>query len=116
MLNMGYTHFDTPAIPVPEGTKSGDPVIVGNYAGFALIDRQSDGMATVKLIGSAKDVTVTGALTVGQTVYLKTDGTLTATATGAKPFGSAVTAKGTGTGPAEVAPFGHNPAVAVAAA
>ena len=47
---------------------------------------------------------------------IKTDRTLTATATGNYPFGVAVTAKGTGTGPAEVAPFGHNPAVAVAAA
>ena len=88
---------------------------IGAIAGVAQIDRQPDGKATVWLDGSHM-IDVAGALTEGQVVYIKTDRTLTATATGNYPFGVAVTAKGTGTGPAEVAPFGHNPAVAVAAA
>ena len=80
-----------------------------------LAARQPDGKATVWLDGS-HELEVSGALTVGQTVYIKADRTLTATATGNNPWGVAVLAKGTGTGPAEVAPFGHNPAVATAAA
>ena len=114
-MNQRYTHFDHIAFTVPEGVKSGQPVRVGAVAGVAKIDRQPDGKATVWLDGSYT-IDVSGALTEGQTVYIKTDGTLTATATGAYPWGVAVLAKGTGTGPAEVAPFGHNPAVAVAAA
>ena len=94
---------------------AGQPVRVGAVAGVAQIDRQPDGKATVWLDGSHM-IDVAGALTEGQVVYIKSDRTLTATATGNFPFGVAVTAKGTGTGPAEVAPFGHNPAVAVAAA
>lgn len=105
--NQRYTHFDHPAFDVPEGVKSGEPVLVGNFAGVAQIDRQPDGKATVWLDGS-HELEVSGALTVGQTVYIKADRTLTATATGNKPFGSAVSAKGTGTGPAEVAPLGHH--------
>ena len=106
-MNQRYTHFDHIALTVPDGVKSGQPVRVGAVAGVAQIDRQPDGKATVWLDGS-HELEVSGALTVGQTVYIKADRTLTATATGNKPFGSAVTAKGTGTGPAEVAPLGHH--------
>ena len=106
-MNQRYTHFDHIAFTVPEGVKSGEPVLVGNFAGVAQIDRQPDGKATVWLDGS-HELEVSGALTVGQTVDIKADRTLTATATGNKPFGSAVSAKGTGTGPAEVAPLGHH--------
>lgn len=116
MQNMGYTHFHTPALPVPEGVKSGQPVRVGAFTGFAVIDRQPDGMATIRLNGSERGVDVAGALTEGQVVYIKSDRTLTATATGNYPFGTAVEAKGTGTGPAHVAPYGNNPLSAVAAA
>ena len=115
-MNQRYTHFDHIALTVPEGVKSGQPVRVGAITGFAVIDRQPDGKATIRTNGSKPGVDVAGALTEGQVVYIKSDRTLTATATGNYPFGVAVTAKGTGTGPAEVAPFGHNPAVAVAAA
>lgn len=114
-MNQRYTHFDHVAFTVPEGVKSGQPVRVGAVAGVAQIDRQPDGKATVWLDGSYT-IDVSGALTEGQTVYIKADRTLTATATGNHPWGVAVLAKGTGAGPAEVAPFGHNPAVAVAAA
>lgn len=113
--NQRYTHFDHISLPVPAGVLSGQPVQVGAIAGVAQTDRREDGTATVWLDGSYT-IDVAGALTVGQTVYITTARALTATATGNRPFGSAVTAKGTGTGPAEVAPFGNNPAVAVAAA
>lgn len=112
--NLRYSHFDHVNLPVPEGTVSGDPVRVGAIAGVAKIDRQADGTATVWLDGSY-DFEVAGALTVGQVVYISTAGALTATAGTNNPFGVAAVAKGSGTGIAEVAPFGHNPAVAVAA-
>lgn len=38
-------------LTVPPGTKSGDPVVVGELTGVALIDRQADGKATVDLHG-----------------------------------------------------------------
>lgn len=112
--NQRYTHADHISLPVPEGTASGDPVRVGAIAGVAQTDRRPDGTATVWLDGSY-DVEVAGALTAGQTVYITSAGALTATAGTNNPFGSAITDKGTGTGIAEVAPFGNNPAVAVAA-
>lgn len=113
-MNQRYSHFDHIKLPVPEGTVSGDPVRVGAIAGVAKVDRRADGTATVWLDGS-HDFTVTGALTAGQVVYITTAGALTATAGTNYPFGVAAVAKGTGEGIAEVAPFGHNPAVAVAA-
>lgn len=113
--NQRYTHFDNVAGPVPEGVKSGEPVRIGAVAGVAKIDRQPDGQATLSLRGS-HTLVVAGAVNYGDVVYIKADRTLTATATGNHPFGTAWSAKGTGTGPVEVAPFGDNPAVAVAAA
>ena len=79
-MNQRYTHFDHIAFTVPEGVKSGEPVRVGAVAGVAKIDRQPDGKATVWLDGSHM-IDVAGALTEGQVVYIKSDRTLTATAT-----------------------------------
>jgi predicted RecA/RadA family phage recombinase len=112
--NQRYTHADHISLPVPEDTASGDPVRVGAIAGVAQTDRRADGTATVWLDGSY-NLEVTGALTVGQPVYITGAGALTATAGTNYPFGVALVAKGSGAGIAEVAPFGHNPAVAVAA-
>lgn len=114
-MNQRYTHCDHIALPVPDGVKSGQPVRVGTFAGVAQIDKQPDGKATVWLDGSHM-LEVAGAVTVGQPVYIKTDRTLTATATGNFPFGSALEAKGAGTGLVEVAPYGNQHYVAVAAA
>lgn len=114
-MNQRYTHFKHIAVPVPEGIKSGDPVRVGTIAGVALIDREPDGVATVWLDGSYT-IDVAGAVNPGDPVYITSAGKLTATASGNHPWGTAVVAKGTGTGPVEVAPFGHNPLVSTAAA
>lgn len=86
---------------------SGQPVAIGVYRGVALVDAKEGEEVTVWLNGSYK-IDVTGALTVGQAVYMAANGTLTATA-GATPWGAANVAKATGTGPAEVTPFGAIP-------
>lgn len=112
--NQRYTHFDHIALTADRDIKSGDPVRIGAIAGVAQTTAADGERVTVWLDGSYT-IDVAGALTEGQTVYITAAGTLTATAGTNNPFGVAVLAKGTGTGPAEVAPFGHNPAVAVAA-
>ena len=113
-LNQRYTHFRHITLTADKDYASGAPVRVGAIAGVAQTAAKTGEKVTVWLDGSY-DIDVAGALTEGQPVYIKTDGTLTATATGNHPFGVAVVAKGTGTAPSEVAPYGHNPAVAVAA-
>lgn len=114
-MNQRYSHFKHIAVTAPADVKSGDPVRVGAVAGVAKFDAAEGEPVTIWLDGSY-DIEVTGALTQGQLVYIKTDGTLTATATGNNPWGVAAVAKGTGTADAEVAPLGANPAVATAAA
>ena len=86
-----------------------------SYTGVALIDRLPDGTATVWLDGSWT-IDVAGAAKQGDVVYITAAGTLTTTKTGNFPWGTAAADKSTGTAPLEVAPFGKNPAVAVAAA
>lgn len=49
--NMAFKEGRCLNLAVPEGTVSGDPVCVGEFCGVALIDRQSDGAATVDLGG-----------------------------------------------------------------
>lgn len=100
--NQRYTHFDHISLTVPEGTKSGDPVIVGQIAGVAQTDRGTDGRATVWLDGSYM-LPVAGAVTEGQALYLDKPGQLTTS--GTKFFGVAVLATN-GAGDAEVAPAG----------
>lgn len=114
-LNQRYPQFRHITITADKDIVSGDPVRAGAIAGVAKISAKVGEKVTVWLDGSYT-IDVAGAVTEGQVVYMKSDGTLTATATGNNPWGVAVLAKGTGTGPAEVAPFGHNPAVATAAA
>lgn len=105
------------SLPVPQTIKSGDPVRVGVLNAVAQTDAgvaangntpaipggvgNGTGYASVALTGAWR-VTVVGALTVGQLVYIKADNTLTATATGNKVFGAAIFAKAAGTGPATV--------------
>lgn len=115
-MNQRYSHFKHIAVTAPAGgVESGDPVRVGAVAGVAKFTAAAGERVTIWLDGSY-DIPVTGALTEGQLVYIKSDGTLTATATGNYPWGVAAVAKGTGTAPSEVAPLGANPSVAVAAA
>lgn len=113
-LNQRYTHFDHISLTADRDIASGAPVRIGAIAGVAQTKAAEGEKVTVWLDGSY-DIDVAGALTEGQTVYINGSGGLTATAGTNHPFGVAAAAKGSGTGPAEVAPFGHNPAVAVAA-
>lgn len=51
--NRVYEESDQVRVPVAEGVKSGDPVIVGNgLPGVALVDRAADGTATVQFDGA----------------------------------------------------------------
>ena len=95
------------AVVADKDYTSGQPVSIGAYRGVALVDATAGDEVTVWLNGSWK-IDVAGALTVGQVVYMAANGTLTATA-GANAWGVANLAKATGTGPAEVAPFGMIP-------
>lgn len=114
-MNQRYTQFKHISVEAPADVASGDPVRVGALAGVAKFDAAEGERVTIWLDGSY-EIPVAGALTEGQLVYIKSDGTLTATATGNNPWGVAAVAKGTGTAPTEVAPLGANPAVATAAA
>jgi hypothetical protein len=105
------------SFPVPDGTKSGTPLRIGILNAVAETDEggttyvvngitqqtggigNKDNFASVSLVG-AWELDVAGAVaTVGQAIYIKSDGTLTATATGNFLFGAALRTKGTGTGP-----------------
>jgi len=73
--NEVYYPGDTIPLPVPEGTKSGDPVVVGTIAGIAMEDRDAAGNAPVRVKGVFK-LSVTGhngttnvAIDVGDKVY-----------------------------------------------
>lgn len=117
--NQVFKYVDTLSLPVPEGTKSGDPVQVGVLVGVAETDRairsdtgadawdetygggNGEGFASVGLKG-AYSLKVTGALEIGQAVYFNAAGdALTATA-GGRRFGVALTTKGAGEGTATV--------------
>jgi predicted RecA/RadA family phage recombinase len=97
------------SLPVPEGTKSGDPVIVGKQIGVAITDRavafdpenpdpqpangNQPGYATVARDGQWR-LTVTGAVTaVGTPVYIAAAGTLSVTAGSDTLFGYAQATK-----------------------
>jgi predicted RecA/RadA family phage recombinase len=62
-------------LAVPQGTVSGDPVVVGQLAGVALVDRDADGYSQVQLEGvfslSVKGVDGVGdsAVAVGDAIY-----------------------------------------------
>ena len=73
--NEVYYPGDTLPLPVPAGTKSGDPVVVGTIAGVALENRDAAGNAPVRVRGVFK-LSVTGsdgtsnkAIVVGDKVY-----------------------------------------------
>lgn len=130
--NQVFKYVDTLSLPVPEGTLSGEPVVINAAAGLvgvAETDRATasgwavanyddpyaggngEGYASVSLKG-AYSIPVTGALTVGQPVYIAADRTLTATAGTNVRFGWAYNAKGSGTAPVVVVIDGA-PAAAV---
>lgn len=102
--NIIFEEGDSITLPVPAGTLSGEPVLVGSLPGVALTSRDdTTGTATVRLEGVAL-LNVAGAITnVGDPVYIVTaDRSLTATATGNTVFGYALDSKATGTAPIRV--------------
>lgn len=105
-LNQLRAHTTTRTLTAPSGgVTGGSPLRVGAYVGVPIVDAPEGAQFALQLDGSYK-LPVTGALTEGQLVYLKTDGTLTATATGNHPWGTADKPKGTGSDPVEVTPLG----------
>ena len=112
--NEVYYPGNTIPLPVPEGTKSGDPVVVGTIAGIAMEDRDAAGNAPVRVKGVFK-LSVTGhdgtdnkAINVGDKVYYTapsggTPAIIDANATTGKEFGVALKAIAKGATDAVVA-------------
>jgi Uncharacterized conserved protein (DUF2190) len=118
-LNEIFKEGNHLSFAVPDGTLAGKPLRIGILNVVAETD---EGGATVVVNGITQatggvgnkdnytstsqvgvwELDVTGTLTVGQAVYIKSDNTLTATSTGNWLFGAAIRAKGSGTGPAFV--------------
>lgn len=103
--------FDSPStleLDVPDGTESGDPVLIGGVAGVALTSKGSVNNRPTKATVAVRpapvaELDVTGALTEGQPVYRASNGSLTATEGENTLFGHNVGgAKATGTSPARV--------------
>lgn len=69
------------SVPVPEGTKAGDPLVLGNgkVPAVAITDRQANGRATVRMQVGSFEFNVEGvekeakekAIAVGDKVFLK---------------------------------------------
>lgn len=121
-VNEVFKDGDHLSLPVPTGTLAGTPLRIGVLNAVTQTDEGSvvndqhrsygvnqptggignkPGFASVKLTGVWL-LTVTGALSIGQTVYITPAGALTATATGNSVFGIAIRAKASGAGDAVV--------------
>lgn len=91
------------SLPVPDGTKSGDPLVIGQLPCVAVVDKSAwtVGDASVQTDGSwsfnvhGLDSGGNHALAVGDLVYLQNDGTLSAN-TGGKRFGYVLAAVNSG--------------------
>lgn len=118
MKNEGYVPASELSLPVPVGTESGDPVLIGgNLPGVAATNRGEGGNlsthASVLMDDRAYVVPVDGAITgPGQKIYfVVADNTLTVTASTNPLWGHTVSmpnnkyaTKATGVGPALVKP------------
>jgi len=105
--NQRYTHNLHIAVTAPRAVKSGDPVVVGQYAGVAKFDAKSGERVTLWLDGSYM-LPVEGAVEAYGLVYITDAGALTTTAAGGRPFGIANEAKAAdAAAPVEVAPLGR---------
>jgi hypothetical protein len=107
--NLGRVHALHISLPVPEGTKSGDPVLGGGVLpGTAITDRGAGGNipdeASVHRDGSWRHL-VDGAVTSkGQKIYLAPGSTtLVTTATGNTLWGYALELKAAAVGRIEIA-------------
>ena len=112
--NEVYYPGDTLPLPVPAGTKSGDPVVVGTIAGIAMEDRDAAGNAPVRVKGvfnlsvTGHDGTANKAIGVGDKVYYtapsgETPAIIGANVTTGKEFGVALKAIAAGANDAVVA-------------
>lgn len=105
--NQRYTHNKHISVTAPRDVKSGDPVIVGQYAGVAKHDAKSGERVTIWLDGSY-NIPVEGAVTAYGLVYATAAGKLVASATGNRAFGIANESKAAAAeAPVEVAPLGR---------
>lgn len=118
-LNENLRDADHLSLPVPQGTKSGDPIRVGCMNGVCQTDRNEGGApdpvtgpavntnpvgnATVWLKGSHVFEVAFAIANVGTPVYITAGGDLTATATGNFFYGAALSTKSATAGPLEVA-------------
>lgn len=103
--------FDSPStleLEVPEGTVSGQPVVIGGIVGVAITSRGAINNQPTKATVAVRpapvvEVDVAGALTEGQPVFVNGSGGLTATEGENTLFGHFVGgSKPTGTAPARV--------------
>ena len=112
--NEVYYPGDTLPLPVPVGTKSGDPVVIGAIAGVALEDRDAAGYAPVRVKGvfmlsvTGHDGTDNEAIAVGDKVYYTapsggSPAVIDANATAGAEFGVALKAVAAGATDAVVA-------------
>lgn len=91
--NQRFMPGDRINVPVPEGTVSGDPVVIGSLPGVAVTSRDTDGNATVWFDG-VWDLDVTGAVTtIGAPVYLASSGLNAANSGSDTLFGYALATK-----------------------
>lgn len=93
-LNEILKHSQNRSLPVPVGTKSGDPVRVGIINGVAQTNeadgQNAAGYASIKSHGAWK-VPVTGAVAeIGDPIYITSANVLTATETGNALWGAAL--------------------------
>ena len=92
-LNQVYDEADPLKVPVPEGTESGDPVLIGKLPGTALTDRGDDGEATVKFGGgfrhpvTGKNGESNSAVAVGDAIFIDNEGALSKTSSGGTLYG-----------------------------
>lgn len=118
MKNEAFRPGGELSLPVPSGTKSGEPVVVGALVGVAATDRGAGGNiathASVLIDGRVYQLDVDGAIAnAGTPIYITTTRTLTITSGGSNVlFGHSVpaadgsfTTKSTGVGPALVKPL-----------
>lgn len=102
--NTIFEQGDNLSLPVPDGTKSGDPVLVGGLVGVAQTDEgkggNADNFASVKMNGVHDLVVSTAVGSIGAPLYFPSGGgkKLTATASGNTLFGYALETKGAGDG------------------
>lgn len=100
--NVKFKVDDYISLPVADGVKSGDPVVVGTLVGVAITDEgggvgNQPGYASVALAGGV-EVNLPNGVTfnIGDKVYLTPAGAVTATASGNTLLGKVTHTNGTG--------------------